>query len=399
LSTIVYNGKATVATSVDLEQEHALREAVGGVARAFGPAYYQDEVDRGGGCAELWRQLGAHGYLGVHLPEEFGGGGLGLRELAIVVEETAMVGCPLVAMLFSPGVGGTILARSASEAQKRRWLPAIASGTERLSFAITEPDAGSNAHRIATRASRRGDAYVLRGQKVFITGLEHADWVMVVARTGDEGADRRGRLSVFVVDASSPGLSRGKIRTVMNLPEGSWQLFLDDVEVPCANRIGGEGDGLAVAFTGMNTERILTSSICTGVGRYALARAVGYVRERRVWDVPIGAHQAIAHPLALAHIHLRAALAVTEQACRSADDGGGGAVVGELANEAKYLGAAAGLEALDAAIAAHGGNGVTYEYRLAPYYFLVRMLNMGPVSKEMILNFIAEHSLALPRSY
>jgi alkylation response protein AidB-like acyl-CoA dehydrogenase len=238
--------------------------------------------------------------------------------------------------------------------------------------------------------------YVLRGQKVFITGLEHADWIMVVARTPGGGRSGHGRLSVFMVDASSAGLSRERIRTVMNLPEGSWQLFLDDVEVPRENRIGAEGDGLAVAFTGMNSERILTSSICTGMGRYALDRAVAYARERRVWDAPIGAHQAVAHPLALAHIHLHAALAVTAQACREFDSGSS---AGESANIAKYLGAAAGLEALDAAIAAHGGNGVTYEYRLAPYYFLLRMLNMGPVSKEMILNFVAEHSLALPRSY
>jgi alkylation response protein AidB-like acyl-CoA dehydrogenase len=383
-------------TSVDLDQERALREAVSGIARPFGPGYYQDEVDSAGGCAELWSRLGEHGYLGVHLPEEYGGGGLGLRELAIVVEETAMAGCPLVAILFSPGVAGTIIQRSASEEQRQRWLPAIASGTSRLSFAITEPDAGSNAHRISTRAEQRGDGYVLRGQKVFITGLEHADRIMVVARTGGGGRSEPGRLSVFMVNASSAGLSRERIRTVMNLPEGSWQLFLDDVEVPRENRIGAEGDGLAVAFTGMNSERILTSSICTGVGRYALDRAVRYARERRVWDVPIGAHQAVAHPLALAHIHLQAALAVTAQACREFDSG---SIAGESANIAKYLGAAAGLEALDAAIAAHGGNGVTYEYRLAPYYFLLRMLNMGPVSKEMILNFVAEHSLALPRSY
>jgi alkylation response protein AidB-like acyl-CoA dehydrogenase len=199
-----------------------------------------------------------------------------------------------------------------------------------------------------------------------------------------------------MVDAHSPGLSRTKIRTVMNQPDQSWQVFFDDVRVPAENLVGQEGGGLAVAFTGLNTERILTSSICTGIGRYALKKAVAYANERQVWDVPIGAHQGVAHPLATAHIHMQAALLMTDRACRLYDTG---AEVGELANMAKFLGAAAGLEALDAAIAVHGGNGVAHEYQLATYFFIVRMLNSGPVSKEMILNFVAEHSLGLPRSY
>ena len=296
-------------------------------------------------------------------------------------------------MLFSPGVTGTILDRSANEEQKARWLPGVASGATRLSFAITEPDAGSNAHRISTTARRDGDRYIINGQKVYITGMEGADWVMVVARTSVEEATGRGRLSVFMVDATSPGLSRTKIRTVMNQPDQSWQVFFDDVEVPAENLIGPEGKGLAVAFTGLNTERILTSSICTGIGRYALRKAVAYAKERTVWSAPIGSHQGVAHPLAAAHIHIQAALLATERACRLYDTG---LEVGELANVAKFLGASAGLEALDAAIAVHGGNGVAMEYQLANYFFIVRMLNMGPVSKEMILNFVAEHSLGLP---
>jgi alkylation response protein AidB-like acyl-CoA dehydrogenase len=378
------------------DEERALREAVGGIAASYGPAYFQQQVDDGGICAELWADLGEKGYLGVHLPEAYGGGGLGLRELSIVVEEAAMAGVPLNAMLFSPGVTGTILDRSAGDEQKARWLPGVATGRTRLSFAITEPDAGSNAHRISTTARRDGDDYVINGQKVYITGMEGADWVMVVARTSQDEATGRGRLSVLMVDAHSPGLSRTKIRTVMNQPDQSWQVFFDDVRVPAENLVGQEGGGLAVAFTGLNTERILTSSICTGIGRYALKKAVAYANERQVWDVPIGAHQGVAHPLATAHIHMQAALLMTERACRLYDTG---AEVGELANMAKFLGAAAGLEALDAAIAVHGGNGVAHEYQLATYFFIVRMLNSGPVSKEMILNFVAEHSLGLPRSY
>jgi alkylation response protein AidB-like acyl-CoA dehydrogenase len=377
-------------------EERAIRDAVRGIAGSFGPDYYQQQVDDGGNCGELWDALGANGYLGVHLPEKYGGGGLGLRELAMVVEETAVAGCPLQSMLFSPGVVGTILDRSASDDQKERWLPGVAAGQTRLSFAITEPDAGSNAHRISTTATREGDHYVINGQKVFITGMESADWVMVVARTGVDQVSGRGRLSVFMVKTDSPGLSWMPIRTVMNQPDKSHQVFFDNVAVPAENLIGQEGKGLRVAFTGLNTERILTSSLCTGIGRYALAKAAAYVNERRVWGQPIGAHQAVAHPLAAAHIHLEAAHVLTDRACELYDSG---SEVGELANMAKYLGAGAGLEALDSAVAVHGGNGVTYEYQLATYFWVVRMLNMGPVSKEMILNFVAEHSLGLPRSY
>lgn len=378
------------------DEERAIRDAVANIAGSFGPDYYQSQVDTGGNCSELWNMLGDNGYLGVHLPPEYGGGGLGMREMAIVVQETAIAGCPLQAMLFSPGVTGTILDRSASTDQKARWLPGVANGQTRLSFAITEPDAGSNAHRITTTARHEGDDYVISGQKVFITGMESADWVMVVARTDLDESTGRGRLSVFMVDIGSPGLSWTPIRTVMNQPDKSHQVFFDDVRVPAESLIGQENKGLAVAFTGMNTERILTSAICTGVGRYALGKAVGYAKDRQVWAQPIGAHQAVAHPLAAARIHLQAAQAITDQACDLYDTG---AEVGELANMAKYLGAAAGLEALDAAVAVHGGNGVTYEYQLATYFWLVRMLNMGPVSKEMILNFVAEHCLGLPRSY
>jgi alkylation response protein AidB-like acyl-CoA dehydrogenase len=237
---------------------------------------------------------------------------------------------------------------------------------------------------------------VINGQKVFITGMESAGWLMLVARTGVDELSGRARLSVFMVNSDAPGVSWTPIRTVMNQPDKSHQVFFDNVEVHAQNLIGQEGKGLRVAFTGLNTERILTSSLCTGIGQYALNKATAYVNERRVWGQPIGAHQAVAHPLAAAHIHLQAAQLVTDRACELYDTG---AEVGELANMAKYLGAAAGLEALDSAVAVHGGNGVTYEYQLATYFWVVRMLNMGPVSKEMILNFVAEHSLGLPRSY
>lgn len=378
------------------EEEKALRAAVRSIARGFGPVYFQEQVDADGNAHELWDALAAGGFLGVHLPEEYGGGGCGLTEIAMVVEETARAGVPALSILFSPGVGGTIIDRSASREQKMRWLPALATGRERWSFAITEPEAGSNAHRISTTAARDGDHYVLNGQKHYITGVESASRIMVVARTGQDDVTGRGRLSVLVVDADAPGLTRTRIRTVMNQPEQSWQLFFDDVRVPVEDLVGEEGHGLAVAFTGLNTERILAGSICTGIGRYAIDKATQYAREREVWGAPIGSHQGVAHPLAAAHIHLEAAVQMIDVACRRYDEG---LEVGERANIAKYLGAESGLAALDAAIAVHGGHGVAVDFHLATYFWIVRMLNMGPVSKEMILNFVAERSLSLPRSY
>jgi alkylation response protein AidB-like acyl-CoA dehydrogenase len=386
-----------VTATLGADELVALRDSVAGIAGSFGPDYFQQQVDDGGNAGELWGALGERGFLGVHLPEEYGGGGLGLREMAIVVQQTAIAGVPMLALLFSPGVTGTILARSGNDEQQRRWLPGVASGELRLSFAITEPDAGSNSHRIATTARRDGDRYVVNGQKTFITGMESADWVMVVARTGTDSATGRGRLSVLMVDAHSEGLSWSRIRTVMNMPDKSSQVFFDDVSVPAEHVIGECDRGLAVAFTGLNAERILTSSICTGIGRYALAKAAAYARSRTVWDRPIGAHQAVAHPLAAAAIELEAAELMTERACELHDGAAAGA--GGASNMAKFLGAQAGLHALDAAIGVHGGNGVAMEYQLANYFFIVRMLNMGPVSREMILNYVAEHALGLPRSY
>jgi alkylation response protein AidB-like acyl-CoA dehydrogenase len=213
------SAEARLSLLEESDTDRALRETVGGIARSFGPNYFQAQVDAGENAQELWDALGAHGFLGVHLPEEYGGGGQGLRELAIVTEETAMAGVPALSILFSAGVIGTVLDRSASSEQKQRWLPALASGASRMAFAITEPDAGSNSHRISTVAVRDADRYVLNGQKYYITGMESADAVMVVARTGSDPDSGRGQLSVFIVDADAPGLSRTQIRTVMNQPE------------------------------------------------------------------------------------------------------------------------------------------------------------------------------------
>jgi alkylation response protein AidB-like acyl-CoA dehydrogenase len=340
----------------------------------------------------LWDALGAAGFLGIHLPREHHGGGLGLYALAAVVEETARAGCPVLAALYSPGVIGAILERHATPEQKQRWLSGLATGRIMASFAITEPDAGTNSHRISTAARRDNGKYILRGQKYYTSGMEDAEFVVVVARTSRDQASGRGRLSLFVVDADSPGLVRSEIPTAMNMPERQWALFFDDVEVEADRLVGPEDDGLRVAFTGLNTERVLTGAICTGVGMYALDKAVSEIKEP---GGPTGS-QAVAHALAGARVELEGARLMTQKASLLYD---AGADAGEAANMAKLLGADAGAHALDCAIQSHGAGGLSLSTRLANYWFIVRTLKIGPVSREMILNFVAERTLGLPRSY
>jgi alkylation response protein AidB-like acyl-CoA dehydrogenase len=381
---------------VPCAEEDLLRESVSAICRKFGPDYFQSVTDAGGSPTELWRELAGGGFLGVHLPEEYGGGGSGLYDLAAVVEETAAAGVPALSAVFSAGVNGTILAQHGTPEQKDRWLRGLATGTTLSSFAITEPDAGTNSYNISTVARRDGDGWRLRGQKYYISGMDEADWVIVVARTGVHESSGRGLLSLFLVDAAAAGLSHQPLPTALRIPERQSTVFFDDVRVGPDRLIGAENHGLRTAFAGINAERLLVSSICTGVGRYALDKAVAYARERTVWKAPIGSHQAIAHPLAAAKIELETARLMTRKACILYDLG---LDAGESSNMAKLTGVDAGLACLDAAIQTHGGNGVALEYQLSNYWFLLRMLKIGPVSKEMILNFIAEHTLGLPRSY
>jgi len=380
---------------VESDELVLMRESVRRIALEFGHARFAAIGRERGSATELWRPLAEHGFLGVNIPEQYEGGGLGLYELAIVEEEISAAGCPMLPLLVSPGIAGTVLTRYGSEEQKDRWLRGIGSGREYYAFAITEPDAGSNSHKLSLRASRKGDGWRLSGSKTYISGVEEATGLLVMARTG-EGPNGRGRLSLFMVDPDAPGLTRQRIDTALQAPENQWTLYFDDVEVSDDRLIGGEGDGLRIGFDGLNPERILAAAICNGVGRYALEKASAYANERVVWDQPIGAHQGVAHPLAEAKVALEAARLMTDKAALLHD---AGADAGEASNMAKLLAADAGLICLDRAIQAHGGNGLSNDYGLADLWWIVRLLKVAPVSREMILNYVAQHSLGLPRSY
>jgi alkylation response protein AidB-like acyl-CoA dehydrogenase len=265
-----------------------------------------------------------------------------------------------------------------------------------MAFAITEADAGSNSHRISTVATRKGDAWVLRGSKTYISGVDQASAILVVAQTGTDDRTGRAVLSLFVVDSDAAGLGRTVIPVEIVAPEKQYTLFFDDVELSGDRLVGGEGAGLRVLFAGLNPERILSAALLNGIGRYALGKAAAYANEREVWGVPIGSHQGIAHPLAQAKIAVESARLMTAKACWQYDEG---LDAGEASNMAKFAAADSTAAALDQAIQTHGGNGMATEYGLATMWGMTRLLRIAPVSREMILNFVAQHSLGLPRSY
>ena len=375
---------------METEDHKALREAVS----AFGKRHGQDTDN-----TQLWQEAAKLGYIGVNLPEAYGGGGGGITELSLVLEELGAAGCPLLMMIVSPAICGTVIARFGTDAQKQQWLPALADGTRLMAFGITEPDAGSNSHRITTTARRDQDTgdWLLTGRKVFVSGVDIADATLIVGRTEDA---RTGRLKpcLFIVPRDTPGFTRRPIDMELNAAEKQFELVLDDVRLPADALVGDEDAGLLQLFAGLNPERIMTAAFAIGMGRHALARAIEYARDRTVWNTPIGAHQAIAHPLAQAHIDLELARLMMQKAA-ALYDAGDDMGAGEAANMAKYAAGEACVKAVDQAVHTLGGNGLTREYGLARLITAARVARIAPVSREMILNYVSHQTLGLPKSY
>ena len=388
---------AQITAFTESEERQELRKQVARLASKYGREYFTGQARSGGKTTELWLEIGKNGYLGINIPEEYGGGGGGIGDIAAVCEELAAQGCPLLMMVVSPAICGTVISRYGTEEQKQRWLPGLADGTSTMAFAITEPDAGTNSHAITTTARRDGDEWILSGRKVFISGVDEADNVLVVARAEDA---KTGKLKpcLFVVPTDAPGFEATRIPMEIVSPEWQFAVFIDDVRLPADALVGDEDAGLVQLFAGLNPERIMAASYSTGLARLALDKAVGYANERTVFKDPIGAHQAIAHPLAQAKIEVELARLMTQKAaalCDAGDDLG----AGEAANMAKYAAAEAACHAADAAVQTHGGNGITQEYGVASLLVATRAGRIAPVSREMILNFVAMHSLGLPKSY
>lgn len=378
-----------MTTLIESDEHKALRAAVSDFAR------HRQASDNG----TLWREAAKLGYIGVNLPEEYGGGGGGIAELSLVSEELGAAGSPLLMMIVSPAICGTVISRFGTDAQKREWLPALADGSRLMAFGITEPDAGSNSHRITTTARRDGASgdWVLTGRKVFVSGVDIADATLVVGRTEDS---RTGRLKpcLFIVPRDAPGFTRRPIDMELHSVEKQFELVLDDVRLPAGALVGDEDAGLLQLFAGLNPERVMTAAFAIGMGRHALGKAIAYARERTVWKTPIGAHQAIAHPLAQAHIDLELARLMMQKAAHLYD-AGDDVGAGEAANMAKYAAGEACVKAVDQAVHTLGGNGLTREFGLASLITASRVARIAPVSREMILNYVSHQTLGLPKSY
>lgn len=384
------------STLTDSEGHHALlRQSVARLAGRYGRKYFQDLVRRDERPKDLWLELGAAGYLGLPVSSEYGGSSGTLEDYAIVIEEVAAQGCPMMALVIH-SICGPILDRYGSEQMKREWLPGLVDGTRRMVFAITEPNAGSNTHRISTTAQRDGDGWLLKGAKYWTSMVDEADAILVVARDGEQ--DERGRhpLSLFIVPANAEGLSKTTIDAVVQAPEKQFMLFFDEVRIGAESLVGVSGHGLNQVFDGLNAERVSGAATSNGIARYALSKGADYAATRQVWNTPIGAHQGVAHPLSEAYIAVQLARLMTTRAARLFDSGADAA---EAANMAKFAAADASLLALDQAIQIHGGNGYAFEYGLADLWHFARLMKTAPISREMILNYISQHSLKLPRSY
>ncbi|MGI5455730.1 acyl-CoA dehydrogenase family protein [Streptomyces sp. CA-249302] len=377
-----------MSATLETDEHKALRSAVAALGKRHGRDFSRED---------LWSEAAKLGYLGVNLPEQYGGGGGGISELSIVLEELGAAGCPLLMMVVSPAICGTVIARFGTEKQKQEWLPALADGSRTMAFGITEPDAGSNSHRITTTARKDGTDWLLTGRKVFISGVDLADATLIVGRAEDA---RTGRLKpcLFIVPRDAEGFSRRQIDMELQAAEKQFELTLDDVRLPADALVGDEDAGLLQLFAGLNPERIMTAAFAIGMGRYALSQAITYARDRTVWNTPIGAHQAIAHPLAQAHIDLELARLMMQKAA-ALYDAGDDVGAGEAANMAKYAAGEACVKAVDQAVHTLGGNGLTREFGLARLITAARVARIAPVSREMILNYVSHQTLGLPKSY
>ncbi len=382
-----------------MEDFVALREGVRQLCERY-PSHYWREKDRARAYPEEFvLAMTEAGYLAALIPEEYGGAGLGILEASIILEEINRSGGNAGQCHAQMYTMGTVL-RHGSADQKKRWLPAIAEGSIRLqAFGVTEPGAGSDTTQIQTTARWDGRQYRVTGQKIFISRVQHSDFLLLLARTTPiaEVTRRSQGLSVFMVDlrrALSQGLTVTPVDTMMNHETNA--LYFDDVPVPAENLIGQEGNGFSYILDGMNAERILIAGECLGDGYFFIDRATQYARERIVFDRPIGQNQGIQFPLARAYAHLRAADLMRTQAARRFDRG---EHAGEEANLAKLLASEASWEAANAAMQTHGGYGFAVEYDIERKFRETRLYQVAPISTNLILSYLGEHVLNLPRSF
>jgi acyl-CoA dehydrogenase len=376
-----------------------LRNAVRQICKGFPGEYWRKLDDSSGYPTEFVAALTEAGFLGALIPEEYGGSGLPLRAAAVILEEINANGCsasPAHAQMY---IMGTVL-RHGSEKQKRSYLPEIAAGRLRLqAFGVTEPNTGSDTTQLRTRAERQGDVYVVNGQKVWTSRALHSDLMLLLARTTplDDVKRRTDGLSVFLVDlreAKGNGVEIRPIKAMIN--HNTTEVFIENLKVPVENLIGEEGQGFRYILDGMNAERILVASECVGDGRWLLNKGVAYANERRVFGRPIGQNQGVQFPLARAHAELEAADMMCRRAAALFQ---AGRPCGADANIAKLLASEATWKAADATFQTHGGFAFAQEYDVERKWREVRLYQTAPISTNMVLAYVAQHVLGLPRSY
>jgi len=382
-----------------IDLNHDLRHAVRDLCRAFPDSYWR-ELDQKRAYPDAFvKALTDAGYLAALIPEEYGGPGLGVTEASIILEEINRSGGNAGACHAQMYTMGTLL-RHGSTAQKHAFLPKIATGELRLqAFGVTEPTTGSDTTQLKTIATRRGDQYIVRGQKVFISRAEHSDLLLLVVRTTplDQVKKRTDGLSILLVDlreAIGRGLTIRPIRTMMN--HATTELFFDDLAVPVDALVGEEGHGFKYLVDGLNAERILIAAECIGDGRWFVERATRYANERVVFNRPIGQNQGVQFPIARAHVNVEAADLMRFHAAQLFDRG---QPCGAEANMAKLLAADASWEAANVAVQTHGGFGFAEDYDVERKFRETRLYQVAPISTNLILAYVAEHVLGLPRSY
>ena len=386
-------------TVPDVELQQDLRSAVGELCRRFPDTYWRDLDREEAYPEEFVRTLTDAGYLAALIPEEYGGSGLGIAEASVILEEINRSGGNAAACHAQMYIMGTLL-RHGSEVQKREYLPKIASGELRLqAFAVTEPTTGTDTTQLKTMAVRDGDRYVVNGQKVWISRAEYSDLMLLIARTTplEEVRKKTDGLSVFLVDlrtAVGNGVTIRPLRTMMN--HATTEVFFDNLEVPAENRIGEEGRGFRYLIDGLNAERILIAAECVGDGRWFIERSVKYASDRVVFNRPIGKNQGIQFPIARAHVNVEAADLMRVRAAGLFD---AGQPCGAEANMAKLLAADASWEAANVAVQTYGGFGFAEDYDIERKFRETRLYQVAPISTNLILSYIAEHVLGLPRSF
>lgn len=382
------------------DDDRAIRDAVAGICRNFDKNYWLNKDQQGGFPHDFHAAFAEAGWLGIAMPTEYGGAGLGISEAALMLETVTASGAGTsgASALHMNIFGLHPVVVFGSEEQKQRWLPPLISGEHKACFAVTEPDAGLNTLKLKTRAVREGTNYIVHGQKIWISTAQVAHKVLLLARTSEsnENGNKAAGLSLFYTDFDRSKIAVREIEKMGRKAVDSNELFIDGLCIPVEDRIGDEGEGFKYILHGLNPERILVAAEAVGLGRVALATAAGYAKDRVVFDRPIGQNQGIQHPLAKCWIELEAAELLYKKAAWLYDNHQS---CGAEASAAKYFAGEAGYRACEAAVLTHGGMGYAKDFHVERYFRESMLPRLAPVSAQMVLSFIAERVLGLPKSY